>query len=727
MATVNAVSTSQADVQTAIDTAVDGDTVEVPAGSSTWATRVTIPETKGIIFHGAGIGVTNITNPTTSTILAINLGTSNTTVDVSGFTFDANNIDTLGANFLQFLGGRIDGFRFHHCELINLLGSGLTVMQDGLETSGVIDNVRFHMPVATGGSKSIRITGTGPLEHQPFGFPFALGGPNFIFFEDCTFDFDGANDGALDAFAGARYVFRYNTVNNTDVSHHGADSGSMRGIHSFEIYKNTLVKPVGSALRMHYFRSGSGVIHNNTYTGNYQANSIELTIFRADESHAPWGQCDGTSIWDENAGPPSGYACLDQSGHIFTDTSGGSNTIVGIYEWNNTFDGANVDFRLDGHNSAAYFTEDVEYFNDTVRPGYTAFTYPHPLRLESGRQVPDTILSQTALTGAVTDIDDDPDSPDLNWLIADNNNVNTAVRVSFPTPADSPTVGASLQEFHVQVREFDAGQTGTPTARIELWENGLLVRAGSEISIDGTSQLLSFSWDASELGTANGSLIECNVVGTRAGGSPGVRNSIEVGAIEWNADLTVDSGTNINTGAVSLSMTELVLALQADISLTTATQSVDLTEQVGAITFEKVINALTTAVALAIPGTSVETDVTFIGSSVLISVSSQQASVSVGVPSTIVDAGTVIINASSQLAAINVQRAILSTLEALSIERFGASLNISKIISSQVASIGLFRHGPDINFGGVATNIHQTRTSTAALMMKSLRKKGRRK
>lgn len=154
------------------------------------------------------------------------------------------------------------------------------------------------------------------------------------------------------------------------------------------------------------------------------------------------------------------------------------------------------------------------------------------------RQAPDAIASSTDLSGAVTDIDDDPDSPDGLWLTATNNNVNTDVRVTFPTPTGDPTVGADLQEFRAYVRQFDTGQTGNPDARIELWENGTIVRAGSDTSVTGAGQVISFTWNANELGTADGSLVECKVVGTKSGGSPSARNSVEVGAIEWNVDYT---------------------------------------------------------------------------------------------------------------------------------------------------------------------------------------------
>ncbi len=55
--------------------------------------------------------------------------------------------------------------------------------------------------------------------------------------------------------------------------------------------------------------------------------------------------------------------------------------------------------------------------------------------------------------------------------------------------------------------------------------------------------LLSFTWNASELGTADGSLVECKVVGTKSGGSPGNRNTVDVGAVEWN--VAYDTGGTV--------------------------------------------------------------------------------------------------------------------------------------------------------------------------------------
>src|SRR5262249_24514308 len=60
-ATVNAASCSQANVQAAIASASNGDTVIVPAGSCTWTSGISLG-TKAITLQGAGIGATNITH-----------------------------------------------------------------------------------------------------------------------------------------------------------------------------------------------------------------------------------------------------------------------------------------------------------------------------------------------------------------------------------------------------------------------------------------------------------------------------------------------------------------------------------------------------------------------------------------------------------------------------------------------------------------------------------------
>lgn len=170
--------------------------------------------------------------------------------------------------------------------------------------------------------------------------------------------------------------------------------------------------------------------------------------------------------------------------------------------------------------------------------------------MPSERLAPDAILAQSGFTaGTVTDIDEDPDTPDANWLnVAGASNVSTSVRVSFPSPSDSLSNGAGLQEFRVQVRK--TSQSTNPTCVVELYENGSLVStvvSSTTISATDPGSVLSGTWDSTG---RTASLIECNVVGTVGGGSPGNRASVEVGAIEWNATIG-SSATNANAGNAS--------------------------------------------------------------------------------------------------------------------------------------------------------------------------------
>ncbi len=166
---------------------------------------------------------------------------------------------------------------------------------------------------------------------------------------------------------------------------------------------------------------------------------------------------------------------------------------------------------------------------------------------------PDGELSDVGLAAsAYTDHDEDPDSVSTTTAATDNN-TNTEYGVDFPTPTGNPTVGVDLQEFRAGVEEFDSGQTGIPLGRIELWENGTFVRAGSDTNVE-TYAVLSFKWNASELATADGSLVQCKVIGTKSGGAPGARNALNIGHIEWNVTYT-EAGSGPAAGLRTLSLT----------------------------------------------------------------------------------------------------------------------------------------------------------------------------
>ena len=152
-------------------------------------------------------------------------------------------------------------------------------------------------------------------------------------------------------------------------------------------------------------------------------------------------------------------------------------------------------------------------------------------------------------------LDDDPDSPDGSWARSPDNWTNCDGRCSFATPAKPLVIGADLQEFRVLARQFDDGQSGTPDLRIELWEAGVLVRAGSNtsVTVGNPGEVHAFTWNANEI--SDMADVQCKVFGIKAGGSAGSRNTTEIGAIEWNAvtairGYRVPAGDIVSQGAV---------------------------------------------------------------------------------------------------------------------------------------------------------------------------------
>lgn len=139
-------------------------------------------------------------------------------------------------------------------------------------------------------------------------------------------------------------------------------------------------------------------------------------------------------------------------------------------------------------------------------PGGTA-----PLAGALAALPPDAILASSNLTGAVTDIDDDPDAPGGDWLTATVPSTGIDLRVSFPSPGGVLT---GAQDFKLYVRKTTG--TADPTVDVELWENGSFIKLLlDDVPITSVSgQLLTAPWNASDLAADNdGSLVECRIVG----------------------------------------------------------------------------------------------------------------------------------------------------------------------------------------------------------------------
>ena len=380
--TIQAPTCSRVDVQATIDAAVSGDTVIIPAGSATWTSGVSIPNSKNIALIGAGSNVTVIiSGMSSSQLLQMNFSTSR----VSGIQF----VLTGSGEFAISVRGQ--NWRIDNCRFGNTTGNRkMAIFANGSSTSdhpvGVIDHCVFEPDIR------VYVHGDqGLLAHREWAKPLGLGTNNAVFIEDCVFNrTQGGN--TIDSHFGGRYVFRYNTVSGSYPEMHSVAENA-RATRSWEVYENTFDGGTVHPWTMGYVRGGTGVYFNNTYTGTWEVYGIAMDNRRSWENVSyPPGVADGTSPWDGNTAPTEtykGWPARDQIGRgsdewLWTDANPyPPQASDPAYFWNNKHGDNDVvpylantagDSRV-----AMHIQEGRDYFVGIPRPGYTPYTYPHPL------------------------------------------------------------------------------------------------------------------------------------------------------------------------------------------------------------------------------------------------------------------------------------------------------------------------------------------------------------
>lgn len=153
------------------------------------------------------------------------------------------------------------------------------------------------------------------------------------------------------------------------------------------------------------------------------------------------------------------------------------------------------------------------------------------------RLAPTSFASTANLNGAVTDIDEDPDTPDADWMTTTSGGA-AGFLANMADPSSAPSTGAGLQEFKLWLRKnATGGNTVSFECTIREANTQRAVVIGSTNLADSTAgELFSGTWNASVLGTADGTAVQMRFDQTGGHtGSGGVRRYIEIGAIEWNA------------------------------------------------------------------------------------------------------------------------------------------------------------------------------------------------
>ena len=233
--------------------------MQVPAGTCTWTTTVSIgqqdsttkPATgKAVTLAGAGVDVTTIQYQLTSGYAVAAAVPAGKSVRITGFTFDGAQ-NTTPATGAVGVGGDVGAIvRVDHANFVDLQTYGMNVYA----VYGLIDHDYFSKSPTAGSVTEIAITGdTTQRTNDPndsWARPPTLGTAGALFLEDDTFDMPNVANGPEDAYEGARFVLRDSKVFGENLGWHGFDS-SIRGTMQYEIYDNTMVNssPTGATIR----------------------------------------------------------------------------------------------------------------------------------------------------------------------------------------------------------------------------------------------------------------------------------------------------------------------------------------------------------------------------------------------------------------------------------------------------------------------------------------------
>lgn len=427
-ATINAASSSYADVNTAVNTtAARGDTVIVPAGTSAWGSELSI--TKGVRLRGNGIGSTVISRSGN----LINIAPDSTAIangeviEVSGFTMDGN--DSAGT-LITVQGAGATGAKPWNSVIIatnKLQDTGTTTggfasaIRTGGHLHGVIASNTFDrcnvVLVSLGSDDTDEWTNTAYNS-------LSFGTSNSLFFENnrIMWSTSGswADPGWTETGQGAKLVSRYNYWDYDNITSaaeiwdiHGfqnwdgsPDSGQT-GTMISEYYGNTLVNVPDSMYRWMNHRGSIGLFFNNVATGT---GSIDIDIYgvtspgrcMSDVSPTPtyngqvtnsyfWNNTMGGTVLDATLNTASCSAAENAQWYNYDSTFDGTTGIgrgtatpsssctTGVGYWKATTATPTVDSSVI---QAGTFYKATA--TDTWTAYYTPFTYPHPLLGEAG-------------------------------------------------------------------------------------------------------------------------------------------------------------------------------------------------------------------------------------------------------------------------------------------------------------------------------------------------------
>ena len=376
-ATISAASCSLTAVQAAVNAAADGDKVVIPSGSCAWAGGIST--TKQIRIEAQNYTPTprgtmtrsvTITNNSTSAPL-FQFTTGNAFhVGLAGIRF---NEGSGNQNHVRFQGSGSKVPLVNDCafEVRNRFGNNPDISAIAVLSQGGVFWNSYIVGVGGGVGGQCCPEGGAILINSPraWNTPSTMGaldtnGTVNVYFEDSTFKDFGAGPDVDD---NGRYVMRHSLMDGAWGVTHGFTS-KFGGRH-VEYYNNTFQVTTANrniAGRYFWFRAGTGVFTDNVVNSQNLGYGTPVMV----------------DIGDNTSPKPYPQARQPGFGH-----NGSTDVSDPIYIWNQTGNAGYAWGVSNGWDSNVRLNRDI-FVNSGAKPGYSKYTYPHPLRGGSGSGSP---------------------------------------------------------------------------------------------------------------------------------------------------------------------------------------------------------------------------------------------------------------------------------------------------------------------------------------------------
>jgi hypothetical protein len=366
--TVNAASCSQTDVQNALNSAATGDKIMVPAGNCSWSS---MSVNKAVILQGAGIGQTNITVDGNHAVTITKQAAG--VIRIQGFTFSVSGGGGMSSPFL------IQG-PWQDAQPVVIRDNDFEQSSSGLFLITVAGGVVFSHNIFNGGWDDFCFQVKDTIHNSSWTAVDSMGshdtsGTLNLYIEDNTFY--GHSNGTIDCDDNCRAVVRHNTFSYGGFNSHGNDS-SYYGMRHFEIYSNNFLYPESSSTLANvnwtiWIRGGTGVIFNNAIaniTGQTWGDKPEVRLsLRGAEDARPQGTCGQVSYPVPHQLGQNNDGATDFTDPIYFWGNTGTMVISANWAWGNPC----------AFTWSTFFQWGRDAVNGTAKPGYTPYTYPHPL------------------------------------------------------------------------------------------------------------------------------------------------------------------------------------------------------------------------------------------------------------------------------------------------------------------------------------------------------------